>query len=55
MLRPDPLLDEIHAAREALAQASEQDLQKIAEAARSRQQESGREAVRLQARRINER
>ena len=53
MPEPDPVLEEIHAIREAIAKASEHDLQKIAEAARSRQVESGRKAVRLSPRRID--
>jgi hypothetical protein len=41
----DPIIDEIHAIRDALARASGNDLQKIAEAARSRQKASGRQGV----------
>ena len=47
MPEPDPILEELRAVRDALAKASDDDLQKIAEAARSRQKGSGREAVRL--------
>lgn len=43
----DPLIEEIHAVREALAKESGYDLEKIAEAARKRQAESGRKAVAL--------
>jgi hypothetical protein len=39
-----PIIDEIHAIRAAIAKASDNDLQRIAEAARSRQKASGREA-----------
>ena len=38
----DPIIDEIHAIRDAIAKASDNDLQKIAEAARSRQMARGR-------------
>ena len=43
----DPIIDEIHAVREALSKAAGDDLRKIAEAARARQEQGGREAVRL--------
>ena len=42
-----PIIDEIHAIRDAIAKASDNDLQKIAEAARSRQKASGRQGVKL--------
>jgi hypothetical protein len=44
---PDPIVEEIHKIREALSQASGDDIRKIAEAAKARQAESGRKAVRL--------
>jgi hypothetical protein len=47
MPRSDPIVDEIHAIREAMAKASNDDLRKIAEAARSRQAASGRKVVSL--------
>jgi hypothetical protein len=47
----DPIIDEIHAIRDAIAKASDNDLQKIAAAARARQQVSGRQALKLPARR----
>ena len=53
MPEPDPILEEIHAIRDAIAEASEHDLKKIAEAARSRQVESGRKTVRLSPKRID--
>ena len=53
MAASDPMIDEIHAIREAIAKASNDDLEKIAEAARSRQKESGRTAVRLPPRRTD--
>ena len=43
----DPIIEEIHAVREALAKESGYDAEKIAEAARKRQAESGRRAVTL--------
>jgi hypothetical protein len=46
-MHSDPIVDEIHKIREALAEASGNDLRKIAEAANARQRESGRKAVRL--------
>jgi len=47
----DPIIDEIHAIRDAIAKASDNDLQKIAEAARVRQKAAGRQALRLPPRR----
>ena len=47
----DPIVDEIHAIREAMAKASGDDLRKIAEAARSRQAANGRKVVSLPPRR----
>jgi hypothetical protein len=49
---PDPILEEIHAIREELALKSGYDAEKIAEAARKRQAESGRTAVTLPPRPI---
>jgi len=43
----DPIIDEIHALREALSKASGDDIRAIAEAARARQTQSGRPTVRL--------
>jgi hypothetical protein len=51
MLLSDAIVDEIHAGREAMAKASNDDLHKIAEAARSRQAVSGRKVVSLPPRR----
>ena len=47
----DPIIDEIHAIREAIAKTSNDDLRKIAKAARSRQAASGRKVVSLPPRR----
>lgn len=46
-MEPDPIIEEIHAIREALSRVSGDDIRKIAEAARARQAESGRNTVRL--------
>ena len=48
--RSDPTIDEIHAIR--AAKASNDDLRKIAEAARSRQAAGGRKVVSLPPRRV---
>jgi hypothetical protein len=41
----DAIVDEVRAAREALAKQSDDDIEKIVEAARKRQAESGRTVV----------
>jgi hypothetical protein len=51
MPEPDPILEELHAVRDALAQESGHDLERIADAARARQKKSGRDSVRLPPRR----
>ena len=43
----DPIVEEIHAIREALSKESDDDIRKIAEAAKARQIQSDRKAVRL--------
>lgn len=43
----DSIVDEVRAAREALARESDDDMEKIVEAARARQLQSGREVVTL--------
>ncbi len=48
---PSDPIDEIHAIRDAIAKASDNDLQKIAEAARSRQKASGRQGVKRRPKR----
>lgn len=45
MKSSDSIVDEVRAAREALATESDDNLQKIVEAARARQSQSGRERV----------
>lgn len=47
MAEHDPIIAEIHAVREALSRASDDDIRKVAEAAKARQAESGRKSVRL--------
>ncbi len=51
-MEPDPIVEEIHAIREALSRASDHDIRKIAEAAKTRQAESGRTTVRLSPRKV---
>ena len=43
----DEIVEEIHAIRESISKASNDDIRKIAEAAKARQVQSGRPAVRL--------
>ncbi|MBI4703766.1 MAG: hypothetical protein HY744_21870 [Deltaproteobacteria bacterium] len=50
-MEPDPIIEEIHAIREALSKASGDDIRKIAEAAQARQAQGDRKAVRLVPRR----
>lgn len=53
-MEADPIIDEIHAIREALSKASGDDIRKIAEAARARQAQSGRQTVRFPPRKAKE-
>ena len=48
----DPIVEEIHAIREALSKASGDDIRKIAEAAKTRQAQSGAKAVELPPRKV---
>jgi hypothetical protein len=48
----DPIVEEIHVIREKLSKASGDDIRKIAEAAKTRQVQSGRKAVRLPPRKV---
>lgn len=45
MTYSDSIVDEVRAAREALAKESDDNLEKIVEAARARQSQSGRKVV----------
>jgi hypothetical protein len=47
MPRKDPIVEEIHAIREALAREVDYDMERLLEAARHRQAASGLRAVRL--------
>ena len=51
-MESDPIIDELHAIREALSRASGHDVRKIAEAAKARQAESGRTTVRRPPRKV---
>lgn len=53
-MTPDPVVEEIHAIREALSKLSGDDIRAIAEAARLRQELSGRRVVRLPPREVKE-
>ena len=53
MPRRDPVVEEVHAAREAIAKASNNDIARIVAAARQRQEEGERKVVRLPPRRIS--
>jgi hypothetical protein len=50
----DPIIDELHAIREALSAACGDDMQKIAEAVRARQNSGNREVVTLPPKRFVE-
>jgi hypothetical protein len=52
MCPPNSIVEELHTIREALAEASENDLAKIVKAARTRQQTSGHEVVLLPPKRV---
>ena len=47
----DPIVDEIRAARDAIARESDYDLEKLAQALRKREAASGRRLVKLPSRR----
>jgi hypothetical protein len=48
----DPIVEEIHAIREAIAKTSGNDMDRIAEAARARQAKGGRKVVCLPPKRV---
>jgi len=50
MTRKDPIVEEIHAIRDALAREADYDIERIMEAARARQAAQGRDAVTLSPR-----
>ena len=52
MVRKDPIVEEVHAVREAIAKASDDDIERIVAAARDRQAAAGTKVVRLPPRRI---
>jgi hypothetical protein len=52
MPHKDPIIEEIHTVREALARDADYDLARLLEAARTRQAASGQRAVRLPARKV---
>jgi UDP-N-acetylmuramyl pentapeptide synthase len=43
----DPIIDEVRAARDAIAKELQYDIEKLAEALKAREAESGRQVVRL--------
>ena len=51
-MEPDPILEEIYATREKLSKAAGDDIRKIAEAAKTRQEQSGRKAERHSPREV---
>jgi hypothetical protein len=53
MPRRDPVVEEVHAARDAIAKASDNDIDRIVAAARKRQGEGERRVVRLPPRRLS--
>jgi hypothetical protein len=53
MSKLDPIIEELHEIREAIAKASDNDLKRIADAARVRQQDSGNEVVRLPPKQVD--
>jgi hypothetical protein len=53
MSKPDAIIEELHEVREAIAKASDNDLKRIAEAARARQKDSGHEVVRLSPKQVD--
>ncbi len=54
MQASDPIIDELHAIRDAIAAAADYDIRKIAEKARSREYDDGVEVVTLPPKRYVE-
>lgn len=52
MRHPDPILDEIRAIRDAMAKEADYDIEKLAQAIKAREVQSGREVVRLPPRKV---
>jgi len=52
MVAPDSILEELRSIREAIALSSDDDLKRIAEAAKARQVDSGHQVVQLPPKRI---
>lgn len=52
MRKSDPIVDEVRAAREAIAKEFDYDIEKIAQALKIREKQSGREVVRLAPRKV---
>jgi hypothetical protein len=50
---PDPIVDEVRAARDAIAKKYDYDIERLAKAMRARQGEGGREVVRLSPRPVS--
>jgi hypothetical protein len=53
MSKPDAIIEELHEIRDAIAKAGDNDLKRIAEAARTRQKDSGHEVVQLPPKRVD--
>jgi hypothetical protein len=53
MPTPDPILQELRSVRDTIASAGDQDMRKIAEAARTRQKSGGREVVGREPKRVD--
>lgn len=52
MQKFDPIVDEVRAARDALAKEFDYDIDKLAQAIKAREVKSGREVVRLPPRKV---
>lgn len=52
MQKYDPIVDEVRAARDAIAKESDYDIDKLAQAIKAREVKSGREVVRLAPKKV---
>lgn len=52
MRQPDPIVDEVRSARDAIAKEFDYDIERIARAVKARETQSGRKVVRLAPKRI---